>query len=173
MKRLLPVGLSAVVLVVFAALMFRPVPQSMRDRPPKTTTTSTTTTTIGTVNAAWGSVVSAGLAPAEMEMCANAMVDVQVVDLNVLGTPNRYVKLMGASGNIYAVTPVVLKPGTNPVILNLCSRQDVEWRQKVVAPWGEHEYTLKSYPRCVHHITETALEDDSIVLTSFCPNPKS
>lgn len=173
MKRLLPVGLSAVLLVFAVSLMFRPVPQAMRDRPPKTTTSSTTTTTIGTVTSPWGAVVSAGLPPAEMGMCTNGMVDVQVADMGVLGTPNRYVKLMGASGNIYAVTPVVLKPGTNPVILNLCSRQDVEWRQKVVAPWGEHEYTIKSYPRCVHHITETALEDDSIVLTSFCPNPKS
>lgn len=160
-------------LVVAVALMFRPVPQAMRDRPPKTTTTSTTTTTIGNVKAAWGAVVSAGLPSAEMGMCNNSMIDVQVADLNMLGTPNRYVKLMGASGNIYAVTPVVLKQGTNPVILALCSRQETSWRQRVVAPWGEHEFTIKSYPRCVHHITETALEDDAIVLTSFCPVPKS
>ena len=174
MKRLLPVGLSALLLLFVVSLMFRPVPQAMRDRPPKTTTTSTTTTVVAALESPWGSVVSAGLPAAEMGMCTNSMVDIQVADMTALGNPNRWVKLMGASGNVYAVTPVSLKAGTNPVILNLCSRQEEQWRQKVTAPWGENEFTLKSYPRCVHVVTEVALEnDDTLTLTSFCPVAKS
>lgn len=173
MKRLLPVALSAVALVSVFVLMLRPVPQTMRERPAPTSTSTTTTTLVTNVKQPWGSVSAAGLALSKVDVCNNAMVTVDVTDPAALGRPERWVQLKGSSGNLYAVTPAVLKPGPNAVILTLCARQETEWRPMVKAPWGEQAFTVKSFPRCVHEVTEVALGDDTLVLTSFCPEPKS
>ena len=173
MKRLLPVVFSAVALVFTVVMMMRPVPQAKLDRPAPTSTSSTTTTVVTSLQQPWGTVSAGAMSPPLMDMCTNVMVDVNVTDLAVLGNTQRWVKVTGSSGNLYSVTPVVLGQGTNPVIMQLCSRQDPEWRPRLKAPWGESDFTIKSYPRCVHVITDVATDDDSITLTSFCPVPKS
>ena len=167
-------GLSALALAFAVVMMFRPVPQSMRDRPVPTSTSTTTTTIVTSLSRPWGSVAVAGIALGRADICNNVMVDVQVTDPAALGRAERWIKLTGSSGNLYAVTPVVLRPGTNPVVMTVCARQDTEWRPTVTSPWGESKaFTLKSFSRCVHVMTEAELEEDSIVLTSFCPVPKS
>ena len=135
--------------------------------------TSTTTTLVpgSAVKAPWGRVVSESIRPPAINTCTNVMVDVQIDDMAPIGDPNKFVELKGVSGYLFAVRGMTLQSGTNPVVFSVCSRQQEEWRATIKAPWGNQDFTLKSYPKCSHVISETLVEGQTLVLSSFCPSP--
>ena len=136
--------------------------------------TSTTTTLVpgADLKTPWGRIVASSIRPPAINTCTNVMVDVQIDDLAPFGDPNKFVELKGISGYLFAVRAMTLQKGTNPAVFTVCSRQEEELREKIPAPWGGQDFTIKSYPRCSHVISETLIEGNTLVLSSFCPSPK-
>lgn len=140
---------------------------------PVPSTSSTTTLVPGAqLKTEWGRVTAASIRPPAINTCTNVMVDVQIDNMQPIGDPNKFVELKGISGYLFAVRAMTLQQGSNAVVFEVCSRQQAEWRAKIPAPWGGQDFTLKSYPKCSHVISETLVEGNTLVLSSFCPSPK-
>lgn len=168
MRTFLPVVLSFALLVGMIALLFS-IPVDSTGNGYVATTTSSPPTTIGNITASWGHVSAPGFKVPDQDSCAEVTIDVVVDSMEALGRADRYVKFVGYSGQVYAVSAATLVAGSNPIVMRMCRNQEVKHRVTVEAPWGPRDFTVNYVSSCTNSIKSSTLDDDSIVLTIGCP----